>query len=276
MANTKLSALTAVTTLATNDLFYVVPNSSGTSSSITYANMASQMAALAQTLTNKTITAPTISGITLSAGTASIDPITFTAGTNLTAAVAGSMEYDGTVFYTSHVASARGVSPSMQYSIAPAGDFALAVAAGVQAAFPTTGDVFTFNASTTYLFEGQYYITKSTNSVTTAMAFAVGGGGAVTSILYHVIGQNAAADTTGTTTQITYVDTVSSTVVNAATANNEYHYFKGIIRTATAGTITPQISFSATAAGSPTMKANSYITFIPLGTSTNNVVGNIG
>jgi hypothetical protein len=271
MANTKLSALTAVTTLATNDLFYVVPNSSGTSSSITYANIASQMAALAQTLTNKIYT-----GMTLTAGTATVDPITFTAGTNLTTAVAGSMEYDGTVFYTSHVASARGVSPSLMYSIVPAGDFALQTTSGVQSAFSSTGDVWTLNGSTTYLFEGQYYITKSTNSVTLSMAFALGGGGAITSILYHVIGQNAAADTTGTTTQITYVDTVSSTAVAAATANNQYLYFKGLLRTATAGTITPQISFSATAAGTPTMKANSYITFIPLGTSTNNSVGNVG
>src|SRR5437773_9412218 len=117
-------------------------------------------------------TTDTLTNKTFGAGTASQAPIYFTSGTNLTAAAAGANEYDGTVFYSTPVASARGLSPSTMFSIVPAGDFSLQTAAGVQSAFPTTGDVWTLAATTAYFFEGVYYITKTTGSITTALAFA--------------------------------------------------------------------------------------------------------
>jgi hypothetical protein len=146
----------------------------------------------------------------------------------------------------------------------------------VQPAFPTTGDVWTLAASTAYFFEGLYYITKTTNSVSVAMAFAAGGSLTVTSILYTVFGANVAADTTGTTVQITFVDTIASTIVNAAATTANMLRFEGIIRVNVGGTLTPQINFSGTAAGSPTMQVNSYIRFTPLGTNTANILGNVG
>jgi hypothetical protein len=41
------------------------------------------------------------------------------------------------------------------------------------------------------------------------------------------------------------------------------------------GTVTPQINFSGTAAGTPTMAANSYIMFTPIGSNTVASVGNV-
>ena len=59
--------------------------------------------ATTDTLTNKTIT-----GLTLSAGTSSVGPITFTSGTNLTTPIAGSLEYDGTnAYFTNDTTSGR-------------------------------------------------------------------------------------------------------------------------------------------------------------------------
>lgn len=214
-------------------------------------------------------------GTTVAAGTASAAPLRLTSGTNLTTASTGALEYDGTVFYTTPVASARGVSPSVMYSISPAGGFALSTASGVQSAFPTTGDVWTLAGSTTYLMEGVYNIQKATNSVTVAMAFALGGGASITSILYTVWGANAAQNTTTATTAFTVVDQVASTVVNATATANSTLVFRGLIRMNAGGTVTPQINFSGTAAGTPTMLAGSYIMFTPLGTNTNNIVGNV-
>ncbi len=42
---------------------------------------------------------PTLTGTTLAAGTATVDPLTFTSGTNLTTPAAGAMEFDGNAFY---------------------------------------------------------------------------------------------------------------------------------------------------------------------------------
>lgn len=229
---------------------------------------------------DRTISLPDATGTLLVtpliAGTTSVAAAQFQTGSLLATPAAGALEFDGNVFYSTPVASARGVWPSTMFAIVPAAGFALQTAAGVQAAFPTATDVWTLAASTSYWMEGLYWIQEATNSVTVAMAFAVGGGASVTSILYTVWGLNAAANTTGTTGQFTIVDTINSTVVNAASTTNKMLYFKGIVRMNAGGTVTPQINFSGTAAGTPTMLGNSYICFTPLGTNTVASVGNVG
>src|SRR6266404_2496492 len=54
---------------------------------------------------NKAVTG--IASATLAAGTATVAPETFTSGTNLTTAAAGSVEFDGKCFYDTAVASSR-------------------------------------------------------------------------------------------------------------------------------------------------------------------------
>ena len=223
------------------------------------------------------------SGVTLNdngemvfpAGGTADAPIKFTAGTNLTTAEAGAQEYDGKVFYTTPVASARGVSPSTMFAIVPSGGFNLATAAGVQSCFPAASDVWTLEGSTSYFFEGAYYISKATTALTTAMAFALGGGASVTSIAYNVLSHVAAANTTVTANNSTYVDRVASTVVTISNAGNMGIYFKGIIRMNAGGTVTPQINWSTGATATPAMLANSWIAFTPIGTNTVASVGNV-
>ncbi len=217
--------------------------------------------------------------ITLAAGSAAVSALQFASGTNRTTATAGALEYDGLVFYSSPVASARGVSPSIMYSIVPAGDFTLSAASGVQSAFPTTGDVWTLSASTTYEFWGQYHITTGTTAHTTAMAFATGGGASITSINYFVTASNGQDNAYGSANiGDTWVSTNSSTIVTGSvtTGAGHYIYFRGLIRMNAAGTITPQIAFSSNPTGTNLMKADSYICFMPLGTNTNNLLGNVG
>lgn len=218
---------------------------------------------------------PIVSALKLAAGTSNTQPIEIAPGTLLTAAEAGSIEYDGRAFYTTPVTSARGVSPSVMFAIVPAGGFALSTSAGVQSCFPSGTDVWTLAGSTTYEFEGFYHIQKAVNSVTVGMAFALGGGASVTSIKYYVVGQNNAVNVATTAQQSCYVDTVASTVVNATGTSHTVHQFKGLIRMNAGGTVTPQIDFSGTAAGTPTMMQDSYIKFTPLGTNTVASVGNV-
>ncbi len=228
--------------------------------------------------TDRTLSLPnktdTLITRTLDAGTNSIAPLNYVSGTNLTTAAAGATEFDGTCFYSTPVASARGLSPSTMFSIVPAGDFVLQTAAGVQSAFPATGDVWTLAATTSYFMEGFYQITKTTGSITTALAFAAAGSLTVTSINYFVWAMNVAVNTTTATVAMTNINQIASTVINAAATTALSIYFKGIIRINVGGTLTPQINFSNTATV-PVMKADSYIMFTPIGTNTTNVLGNV-
>jgi hypothetical protein len=159
-------------------------------------------------------------------------------------------------------------------SIVPAATFALGTGTSVQSAFPTTGDVFTLEASTTYEMEGYYRITKSGTTCTVGMAFALGGGASVTSIDYWTLSQSAAINTTGTTQDTCSVNQVAATVVTATATTAVWIKFKGLIRMNAGGTVTPQIIFSA-APTSPVMTANSYIKFTKIGTNVENTIGTV-
>jgi hypothetical protein len=158
----------------------------------------------------------------------------------------------------------------LNYTIAGS-DFTLSTSTGVQSAFPTTGDVFTLVAGTTYEFEGLYHIGKSGTTCTTALAFLLAGGASITFIKYQVSAQNAAINTTGATVASTFIDQVATTVINATASTDAIIKFKGLIRMNAGGTVTPQVNFSAIPT-TPLMKTGSYIKFTPIGT-TNNTQG---
>lgn len=157
----------------------------------------------------------------------------------------------------------------LNYSLI-ASDFSLVAGTGAQAAFPTTGDVFTLQASTTYQVEGTYYISKSGTTCTTSLLFPLT---TATSTFFglNVFAFNAAANTTTPTVAGTWINQITATVVNATAVGEVAIKFKGIFRVGTGGTVTPQIQFSA-APTTPLMKIGSYIKFTPIGT-TNNVQG---
>jgi hypothetical protein len=70
---------------------------------------------------------------------------------------------------------------------------------------------------------------------------------------------------------------VSGLVVTGAstsTTENITVVIKGIVRTNTAGTFTPQIQYSSAPGGAPTILKNSYFKMTPVGTSTVASVGN--
>jgi hypothetical protein len=113
-----------------------------------------------ETLTNKTLTAPAFS-----AGTTSLAPINLSSGTNLTTAVAGASEYDGTnLYFTQNTTQGRGVVPTaQQFHLSSAGS---AISTGLANFFGATSSI-SLNASSTYEIEAFCYFLKTTAGTVT-------------------------------------------------------------------------------------------------------------
>jgi hypothetical protein len=115
-------------------------------------------------------TSPTMSNITLSAGTASLAPVVMTSGTNLSSAAAGAIEYDGVAFYTTgNTTSGRGFTPTTQYFRLTSDGSAITTIANFFGA--TSGSTLVANAF--YEFEAVVYLLKTTaGTVTFTMTFS--------------------------------------------------------------------------------------------------------
>ncbi len=212
----------------------------------------------------------------LDAGTATAEtaPLKFTAGTLLSTPGEGAVEYDGTAFYTTPTASSRGVSPS-EYFVALSGDYTGLNNSSSQNVFNVPGNgSITLAGSTSYMFEGQYYITcTGNNDVDLGTSF--GGGASISSIAYTVIStKDASANVLDDRTS--YVSTANNTTVTATSTDNDYItvIVKGIVRVNSSGTFIPQFKFSGAPGANPVVKANSYFKIYPIGSNTVNSVGN--
>ena len=206
-------------------------------------------------------------------GTTTLASLQFTAGDLLTTPAAGAMEYDGVVLYSTGTANRRGLSPSMAMRVA-ANNNTLSDSASAQNVFGTPSSI-TLDASTTYMFEAVYYITRAagTTSHTLSTLFALGG--TLTGMTYTADTTSTTGNTLGTVSRI-YGTGASATVVTGASTSateNITVVLRGIIRTNASGTFTPQIQYSAAPGGAPTVLANSYIKLMPLGTSGMNQIG---
>lgn len=212
------------------------------------------------------------------AGSASQSPVLFASGTNLSVPAGGAFEYDGVVFYGTPTSNQRGVL-NTQHFIALVNNYTANDSASAQKVFdsPAAG-AMTFAASTTYMLEATYYITRSvgSNSHTLSTLFAIGGGGSLTSIAYTADTTSTASNILGAVSRIYATAATATIVTGASTATNENitATLRGIIRTNAAGTITPQIQYSAAPGGAPTVLANSYLRLIPIGTNSVASVGN--
>ena len=131
-----------------------------------------------------------LANVTYGAGTATVAPINFTSGTNLTTAAAGAAEFDGTAFYLTSVASSRQVVATEQI-INQSGTRTFANSASAQAIFNATANgAITLAGSTTYEFEMMVAVSGLSGSAhTISLGFAVGG--SLTSIGYFYDAQES-------------------------------------------------------------------------------------
>ncbi len=215
-----------------------------------------------------TATFGTSGNLTLSAGTAAVAPLTLAAGTNLTTAAAGSVEFDGTAFYATSVASSRQQLDAEQYVIASANSATynstgLDTAATPAPVFTTTmggsaAGAITLVAGKTYLFEAMYNLT---NTGTTSHTWATLFGGTATfstGSVYQTFGNSSGTANTAASGGLTGFTTALGTALvctAASTSATEQVTIEliGTIVVNAGGTLIPQMQASARpgASGTP-------------------------
>jgi hypothetical protein len=215
------------------------------------------LSSAAQGMTNKTLT--------LAAGTTTQAPLTFTSGTNLTTAAAGSMEFDGKVFYNTPMGTVRALSPSVNFFVAQA-TIGLSNSNTAQNVFGASG-VFNVQAGTTYTFEAYYSLTTGTTTHTTATLFA--GTATITNIMYDAVIYSGAANALVTSVTQTNTTVATAKVLNATSnAAGTWIYLRGTVRINAGGTFIPQIQFSANPTGTNQTNVNSFFIMYPFGLGT--------
>jgi hypothetical protein len=226
-----------------------------------------------QTLTNKTLTSPTITDLLLNAGTNTVPPLQFTSGTNLTTPLAGVVEYDGTVFYGDFAASARGALPSESLLVLNTA-YTLTSQTAAQKLFNnTTNGTITLPVGN-YQFEC-FYSLFSMSASSGSFGFAFGGTATYTQRWWSIAQKGTATLATATATQSTFNTAANTTIATASVNTVGYAVIRGTLNITVAGTIIPQVSLGVAAAAS--VGVGSYFKISPTsGTSgaTNITVGN--
>jgi hypothetical protein len=215
-----------------------------------------------------------VTNVTLPAGTTTLAPLTFTSGTNLTSATAGSMEYDGKVPYFTPQGTQRGVVPGMQvYELNST--VALSSSTAAQA---WLGVGCTLSASTIYAFEGTFAAIKTTTTNSYTIGTGFGGTATLNNIGYVSMRyyDTVSFATVNQTSAMAYVTTAANTTtMTAATGATSYHIYQlmGIVSINAGGTFIPQVTVSATG---PifTVQIGSYFKIYPIGAAGANV--NVG
>ena len=212
--------------------------------------------------------------LNLVAGTASVEPLKFSSGTNLTTDVSGAMEYNGQLFFTNNTTTKRGlVSPKHVYSLTSTRS--LTTTAGTQSLL---GVSLALEANTVYEFDLWFALTSQTSgsgsntTILTSIALPTSSTGS-----YEARYSSSTTSTSPTTTfaSITGTPLTSGTVTysgTSSTATGQYHV-KGIIRTSSSGNFTPNIVIanSSNDLASLTLSAGAYATVNKIGAANANI-----
>ena len=208
------------------------------------------------------------------AGTATVPPLQFTSGTNLTSATAGSMEYDGKALYFDVAASTRGTVPAEQVILLNTA-YTLTSQTAAQKLFNASTNGAVTLPTGTYQFEC-FYSLSSMSATSGSFGFALGGAGTFTEQWWSIAQKGTATLTTATATQATYNITAANTTIATASVNTVgYAWIRGIINVTVAGTVIPQVSLGVAAAA--VVGVGSYFIVSPYSgtnSTTNIAIGN--
>ncbi len=207
------------------------------------------------------------------AGTNLAAPLKFTSGTNLSTAAAGAVEFDGTAFYASSIASARQIVNTEQVQ-ALSGTRTFTNNANPQAIFNgSSNGAITLAATTSYEFEMSVTVTGLSSSAHTVnLTFATGG--SFTDIQYMAISGTQSTVATPTAASIMWIAVgTASAVMASATTTGLILYVRGVMRMSTGGTVTPQMT-QVTNTAAAVVQPESFFRCWPVGTNTVTNVGN--
>lgn len=172
--------------------------------------------------------------------------------------------------------SGTGIVPSMMFTRLTS-QFSMSNVNTVQPVFGTSQDVWTLQGSTTYYFEGEYYLNHGNTSHSVGMSFELGGGASVTSISYTAISTPVVPGSVSATQHMATISVATNSAITIAGAFSGHSIkFNGWLSMNAGGTVTPSITYSAAPGGTCTAEIGTSIRFTPVGSNTVISVGNVG
>ena len=221
-----------------------------------------------QSVSNKTLEAGTLVG----AGTSTLVPIDFAAGTLVTTPIAGAFEYDGLVPYFTPISTQRGVMPAGQYyrlNTARVGSNAT----GAQSIF---GVGATLSSNTVYAFEGFVMYIKSAGTTSHTVSLGFGGTATVNNAAFSGVSSANVSSSAPINTNVFcgFTQSLAATAYTTGlTSANIWHSvrFWGTVSVNAGGTFIPQYTLSAAPGGAYTVQIGSHINIYPLGASGSNL-----
>ena len=205
--------------------------------------------------------------------TASTAPLKFTSGTILTAAEAGVVEYDGTVFYADIAASTRTTIVAEQSVILNA-TYTLTSQTAAQKLFDNTANGAVTLPVGTYFFEC-FYSLSSMSATSGSFGFVLGGTATFTQRWRSEAQKGTASLATATATQNTFSTAANTALATASVNTVGYASISGIINVTVTGTVIPQVSLSIAAAAVVGVGSYFKINAVsPTNSTTNVTVGN--
>jgi len=229
------------------------------------------------TIGNTTPNTGAFTTVTLSAGTAFVQPIKFNAGPVMSSPVAGSVEYTGINYngvVSNGVSASRGTLITEHFACRT-GSKTLATGTGLQSYLGggtgglVTGSLYV-RANTTYFFETSILV-QNTSATSGNFGWSLTGAGTAVlgTLAWHVFGIDSTAQTTGQSIGGSFNNNTASSVsvVVASTGTSTSALIKGIFRVTSGGTIIPSINL-ITSATTANVGANTWFKCYPVGTDT--------
>ena len=171
------------------------------------------------------------------------------------------------------VPAGTGVTPTVQV-ICPSSAYTLTNGTGQQKVFDLPQDTITLQAATTYMFDGQYLITTGTTTHITSMSFVLTTATMTNCSWNSTTGMPTALNAATSGSFHAIFNSVAGGNVNTTSgAANKVITFRGIMRVNAAGTLVPNIGFSAAPGVTCSTLVGSYIRFYPIGANTISSVG---
>ena len=140
----------------------------------------------------------------------------------------------------------------------------------------STNGAVTLPGNTTYVFEMVLQI-QTTGTTSHNISLLFGGTATLTSIRYDGTTSNSASDTTNTTgvTRRSWNAATANQLFTAAVASASYTHIlvKGEVRINAGGTFIPQFQWSAAPGGTSTVRQDSYILMVPVGSGSVTTLG---
>lgn len=235
-----------------------------------------------ENLNGSTLLTGTSGTIVLPAGTTSVAPLQFTAGSLLTTEVGGSIEYTGRNFYvTPSSTPGAAINDSSHFYMLNSDRTIIATVVGTTF-YSMFGVGLPVSANTTYMFELIAGLKTGTTSHT--VSFTLGGTATYgTQNLYqtdfHPLALSTGLAAPGTPTamvSLTFNGSVPVTTANAVISAasvlaSKAFRARGVIEVTGAGTIDPQVGFSANPTGTNQVAKYSFIRLIPIGNNSTDI-----